>query len=63
MGIVNDRAQVTDRVQIEMGVYRAPRVPCPECGKETKRMQKPGWRICSNKECRHEFDLVMPEER
>ena len=55
MGIVNDRVQVGDRVQIEVGVYRAPRVPCPLCGKETKRTKVPGERICSSKTCRKLF--------
>lgn len=41
---------------------------CPKCGKPGRVDQQAGWRICSNRACRHRFEQskvkpveVMPE--
>lgn len=58
MGIIQDKAEVVDRVEAGLTTEVVdPSFPCPDCGMESKPTQRPatndtGERICSAARCR-----------
>ena len=67
---MKDEMQTTDSIEVAIDTSTvAPKYPCPKCGKESKEhnvfddspegpKQVKGARICSDRSCREEFNLL-----
>jgi hypothetical protein len=62
-----DKVGASDSVEAGLSSEpTGPRYPCPKCGKESKAHnviedgeQVKGARICSDRDCREEFNILM----